>query len=339
MKTFVFLLLLISVLPVCGKKLERVVAIGGEGANDTFFDIRGAVLSPARDVYIADARGHFIARYNWKGEFIRKTGQKGAGPGELDFPKQLCFRDGLLYVNDSGNKRVVGYDREFNVRKTLRLKEIFMNGFCVTGKGDLVGDLLQLPGGKGRIGVYDGEGAPKARFFTWFPRSRIPPDLNPLSEVACNSFSNVQSVFVPGKKEQIIACFHFPDDPAEFFVFDLSGAQLEQFSVPVAGGYTFPGFFLKMPISYPDAHEQLSIDSLFFYKGQIVFSLRHNFYRGRTKEKTESSLVFVTRSGRIDSAIPLEGEVQFFYLSDDGYLLGKTVNADIEKLEIWRVTD
>ncbi len=58
-------------------------------------------------LYVADAGNHTIHVFSHRGEFIKQIGTRGIGPGQFNFPTQLCFDGaGQLYVSDTLNYRV-----------------------------------------------------------------------------------------------------------------------------------------------------------------------------------------------------------------------------------------
>jgi hypothetical protein len=72
--------------------------------------------------YVCDAEECCIKVFSAKGEFIRKIGRKGQGPGELGttFKFDVAGEDGLIYCADSGNSRVGIFDLAGNYRGVIK---------------------------------------------------------------------------------------------------------------------------------------------------------------------------------------------------------------------------
>src|SRR5690606_15267462 len=62
-------------------------------------------------IYVADAGAHHVAVFSPTDELLMTFGQRGAGPGEFNYPTYLALdRGGALYVSDSLNFRVQKLD-------------------------------------------------------------------------------------------------------------------------------------------------------------------------------------------------------------------------------------
>ena len=69
----------------------------------------GVAIGPDGNLYVAEAGGtrSRVSVWTSTGRFVRSFGDHGAGPGQLDDPKQLAVDGaGFVYVADSANSRV-----------------------------------------------------------------------------------------------------------------------------------------------------------------------------------------------------------------------------------------
>ena len=58
-------------------------------------------------IYVADAAGHVVYKFNADGALVGRMGRRGLEPGQFNFPTHLCVdRTGRLYVSDTLNYRV-----------------------------------------------------------------------------------------------------------------------------------------------------------------------------------------------------------------------------------------
>jgi DNA-binding beta-propeller fold protein YncE len=104
----------------------------------------GVARDPVRGrIFVADTQAHDIKVFDDDGALLARWGQRGAGPGELNYPTHLAFSDGTLIVCDSMNARVQGFDSEG--RPTLRIGErglyvgnlVRPKGVAADGEGNL----------------------------------------------------------------------------------------------------------------------------------------------------------------------------------------------------------
>ncbi len=57
------------------------------------------VVDADGNFYVNDSRGNQIVVFDAEGRFVRAIGRKGEGPGDLDFPRNLCIVGDTLQVN------------------------------------------------------------------------------------------------------------------------------------------------------------------------------------------------------------------------------------------------
>lgn len=104
---------------VTDAELGRVFRLGPDGTPLGAFGA-GVLTRPtgiARDpklgrIYVADTHAHNIKVFDDEGRLLATWGQRGEGPGELNFPTHLALTNGTLIVCDSLNARVQGFDAE-----------------------------------------------------------------------------------------------------------------------------------------------------------------------------------------------------------------------------------
>ena len=71
------------------------------------------------DVYVADSSNRRIQVFTPEGQYVRKFGSKGAGPGELCEPAGVAIDGDLVYVAESGNHRVSVFSAEGKFLKSF----------------------------------------------------------------------------------------------------------------------------------------------------------------------------------------------------------------------------
>ncbi len=78
--------------------------------------------STVRPIYVADGLGtnSRIAKFDKNGKFVRSWGQTGTAPGQFRQPRSLAIdAQGLIYVADTGNRRIQVFDGDGNLKGRL----------------------------------------------------------------------------------------------------------------------------------------------------------------------------------------------------------------------------
>lgn len=84
---------------------------GSSGNGDgQFLGPRGLAVDDAGNVYVSDTLNDRIEKFTNTGTFLGKWGATGTGNGEFSFPIGIAWGNGCLYVVDSNNSRVQGFD-------------------------------------------------------------------------------------------------------------------------------------------------------------------------------------------------------------------------------------
>ena len=94
-------------------ELKKVLSIGSNEPDYLFMTITGLVTDEEGNIYVADAGGSFIRKYNPEGVFIKEVGRYGQGPGEFSNSIGPLLYDGQkLYLKDGLNYRIAVLDKE-----------------------------------------------------------------------------------------------------------------------------------------------------------------------------------------------------------------------------------
>ncbi|TNE70639.1 hypothetical protein EP331_11395 [bacterium] len=100
--------------------------------SDTFSNIKALQVSPQGFVFVLDSEKSTLSRYKLdSGEFEFSVGAVGFGTNRFDNPNDLHLGAGFkLLVTDSGNQRVVQYDRNLQFLGEITSKNArLMNGW------------------------------------------------------------------------------------------------------------------------------------------------------------------------------------------------------------------
>jgi hypothetical protein len=111
-------------------KLVEDLSIGKEDGDESevFGYIRKLTLDCYDNIYIADTHENTIKNYNSQGEFIKRIGRLGEGPGEFKTLNDIhwCSFDSLLYVVDRKNHRISQFSLDGTYINGITMNEFKM---------------------------------------------------------------------------------------------------------------------------------------------------------------------------------------------------------------------
>ena len=84
-------------------KSASVSSTGSSGSgNGEFYNAYGITIGPDGNLYVAERSNHRVQVLDKNGTFIKKFGEQGTAPGQLNYPRDLIFLpDGKLIVGDT----------------------------------------------------------------------------------------------------------------------------------------------------------------------------------------------------------------------------------------------
>lgn len=354
--TLLIITLLTVVLNVPGYSedtpLQLIKTVGEDERDDyIIFGLADAILTDKKDIFILNAKGNFVAKYNWKGEFIDRVGQRGRGPQDFYFPRSLAYSSNSIYVLDRGNHRIVEMNlnsEEFKYYKEDP-KNQFMGKIAVLNSNMYLGVFSQIDSKRGRIGIIDTKGNVVKSFFNHSPVDIAPPkdSQESIEQIARKVIAS--SMLMPvfhfdEKKDEMLISFLIPDNPISFFVYNTNGKELRSFSYIINDKrYRFPLYVfeysldkLRDPIKYPERFEP-QIDSVFIYRENYIafLNLTHYVKAKEVGNNRRLCLIF-SRDGHLRKSFEIEKDLRIFRLSR-GYFLGTRTDEEIEKLYIFEL--
>lgn len=334
--------------------LKLVKTIGDERDDYTILGLADAVLTEKNDIYILNARGNFVAQYDWQGRFIEKVGQRGQGPKDYSFPRCLVYSHKKLYILDKGNKRIVEINTETGkfeyYREMNPVSFEMLNGF-IEGKGFL-GILSAISENHGSIAIADKNMKLQNSFFQKFPiDKRIKENDTVIRDgmsveqafraVMYNSRFSPTCVF-DEMHQEILVSFQSPDNPVRFFVYNPQGQLLREFSYTIADKkYKFCSFVLDTPIKKlsdlnrsPEHYEIVA--KVFFYKNYYGALLKLRDYKAKEKDPCQerSLMVIFNHNGKLVKEFFCNSDFDFLHQCN-GYILANLTEAETEQLYIY----
>ncbi len=349
-------LLVISLSIPCAagtERLQLVKTIGDDRDDYTIFGLADAEITDSKDIYILNSKANYVAHYDWEGHFKRRLGQRGQGPGDFSFPWGLAYYGDNLYVNDRGNRRLVGIN--LGTGKFSYIKQIQQNalgfGFSMIDGQTFIAVFGSIRDKRGRVGIFDSEFNITHTFFNHYPVDSGFSDAeltdSQKSELMIRQAiisSYTQPVFgVDGTKREVLVSFACPHNPVDFYLYNVAGKLLKKFSYTIEDKrYRYPEFFLTAPLTmlakpdkYPDRFMP-RINTLAIYKEHFVIFLSLDDHVKNEKVRSRQVCLIFDRNGKLKEKFPLgKGEMIFNY--SNGYFLGRNSEDDDTKLYIYKL--
>jgi hypothetical protein len=335
-------------------EFKLVKTIGDERDDYTIFGLGDAIITDDNDIYILNVRGNHIAKFGWDGLYKGKFGQKGQGPSDLYFPRSLAYFQGKIFVLDRGNHRIAEInisDGKFQYYKYSQNTRI-SNGLFVLDDCKFMGIFSEIKRNRGRIGIMDKKFNIIRSFFNKYPidmdlgngsftfKDGMSPDKIVRITTLNNSFEPVYDY--DRSSNEIIVSFRSPDNPIRFFVYNIDGKLVREFSYTInEKKYKFSRLFLDTPISklrepkkWPPRFEP-NLRVYIHNNHYVAFLALHDFEGKEIVRRRYFCLIF-GRDGNLISRIPLNSKLLIIRESN-GFFLASLWEEDIEKLYIYRL--
>jgi hypothetical protein len=354
--TIIFLTIFRSFIPSFNKNFKIVKIIGDDQDGCIFSTISDAILTPSKDIFILDGKESFIAKYDWEGNFINRVGQKGQGPGDFYWPTSINIFNGKVYFLDRFNNRFVEADLElknFNYFKfppEIRIPSIF----TVIDKNKFVIDYNSFnKPDNDKICIIE----KKAKINTRIKRlffNHTPIDIQSISKDN-RTLSRLRFLFeifyaLDDKSKKLLITFKNPDNPIVFFLYSINGELLKRFSYKMDKKYHFTHTLYKekkLSISSLKGQYAVDVDSVFYYdKHWYIFVAQYHYKTGNYEFKlsnhknyveTKSFYLKFDENGKLIGKFITDPYFRCFYISKDGYALGKHPNLELEQLMIYKI--
>lgn len=346
-KSIFCMIILLTCICIYAKEFDlKIVRTIGDERNDyTFFSISSAVVSEDKNIYVADWKGHFIAKYTWNGLFKKRIGQKGQGPGDFNRPQSLNFSDNKLFVFDWANDRIATLDKDLNILNYIKLKtpiRVKVRYLYLIHNNYFIGDSMNIEEGKGnkikKLKVIGQDGNIINSFFENIILKDKIDSLNLKQRFMLSGYAKL-IIGIDQEKKNILITHNLPKIPAEFFLYTSEGKFIKSFTHELDKKYKFPIEYILNPPPKPSSYSLLcSIGSVFIYKEYFLVFLTYVRYEKNSTTYENYCLLF-NHNGKLiqKKLINNKDTYNFFYITGDGYLLGKKVDKVIEKLYIFKI--
>lgn len=325
-----------------------------EDQSDHFFsNISDATLTSCKDIIILDGLGNTISKYDWNGNFINRIGQKGQGPGDFYFPTSVNIFNEKIYILDRLNNRFVEADMELKNLKYFRLNENRPSkSLDVINDNKFIIDHISFEKpDNNKICIIDKNGNLTRTFFNHTPIDidSIKNDGRTLSRLA---FISTITYALNNKLDKLLIAFHSSDNPIVFYLYSLDGELIKKFSYQMDKKYGFVRELCtvqKVSLSVLKGRYFINVESIFYYNNHWYIFITENHYKdGNFELNIRNHLEYFENKSfylKFDENCKLIGRFDInpyfkcFYISKDGYALGKHPHSESEELAIYKITD
>lgn len=331
----------------------RFVKIIEDQSGHIFSGISDATLTSCKDIIILDGLGNTISKYDWNGNFINRIGQKGQGPGDFYWPTSVNIFNEKIYILDRLNNRFVEADMELKNLKYFRLhKNNFSKSFDVIDGNKFIIDHISLnKPDDNKIRIIDKNGNLIRTFFNHTPIdiNSIKKDEKTLSRLA---FISKITYALNDKLDKLLITFHTSDNPIVFYLYSVNGELIKKFSYQTDKKYRFVHELYtaqKVSLSVFKGRYFIDVESVFYYNNHWYIFVSENHYKdGNFELNIRNHLEYFENKSfylKFDENCKLIGRFDInpyfkcFYISKDGYALGKHPHSDSEELVIYKITD
>lgn len=319
-------------------KLKLVKTIGDDRDDYIFYRISSAVLSDKKDIYIADRRCNFVAKYNWNGKFIKRIGQLGNedGTGEFNSPTSLNIVDSKLYILDEMNYRIAWTDlnlsglkyQPIGDKKTKSQRNF--SSFTVLKHGQCIANSSVSWEGNGRMVNFDWEKNEVKSFFNHYP-------INCVKNLKYMDFLPV--FCYDAVKGNILVTFQYPGNPIKFYLYSREGKELKGFDYPFEKHYRLPDHFYEKEKLPPDEYYFFAVNTILMYERKFLVFLTKFYEKGElsVSERVKQFCLVFDESGTFLEKFPVAKGLGVFFISKEGYVLAKNFDVEDEKLYIYKL--
>ena len=106
--------------------LKETLSIGSE-ESDILYQWSGVCTDDEGNIYVTDFMDYSIKKFDPKGNFIKKTGSRGHGPGEFTGPTNIQYCRNKLYISDLYKLGISVYDKDLNYQRDIYTGNLIMH--------------------------------------------------------------------------------------------------------------------------------------------------------------------------------------------------------------------
>ena len=317
-----------------GMSLKKILSIGSNDKNYIFSAISSARFDEARNIYVSDAQGSFIRKYDKEGRFMKEIGRRGQGPGDFGDAIDIYW-DGNLHVLDGRNSRIAVLDEKLNIMRYIRIsglahKLIRLNDLYYCNAG-------AFEPNQNKIVVFDDKGSVPFSFHRDSP-DYLPKSALSKADKAMNIMHGGIEIDGHGKVNEIVATYRDPGKALELFFYSAGGKLLRKQEIEHPIKYEFPSYLLKWPPVYPEKSTLVMVRSIRYTKAdQVLIHYAYSFFKNSKGYETHSFLLRIDSVlGSIVDKIEIDSNLEVMDIRD-GLLCAKYSGDNGQELQLYEI--
>jgi hypothetical protein len=106
------------------------------GGKDFFVAPSDLAFDDQGTIYVCDSRANNIKVFDATGKYLKTVGKTGQGPGDLNYPVEIEFSAGKLYIRELMNSRISIFDQEGNFIKSVPILEVGISWWNIAALPD-----------------------------------------------------------------------------------------------------------------------------------------------------------------------------------------------------------
>lgn len=320
--------------------LRLAIEIGAERENYEFASISGLAIFN-KEIFVVDSKAYTIYKYDWNGDFLKKIGQKGKGPGDFSDPYSIQIKGDKLYIYDHWNFRIAITDPEFKTWdyiKTIGLKtssgtlysfSFLLSPIWLENDRWLGMNQLYVPE-QGKLFFFDSRQHVSQDFFP-----QLPADIGHLKNAKHFRIATHILAAVNENTRRIMTVFGFPGDTLKITLFDFNGCQTAQTSFLLGKKFQFPYDLMTELFQYEGVMNW--VFEIFPFQDYFIVYIAE-FYRKSLKADDElrnQYHLIVDSRGKVQYKIP--APYRFRNSSPDGCLIGFREKNDLLTVGVYQL--
>ncbi len=328
-------------------RLQHIRTIGNDDdRNYIFVKVRDVKFDANKNFYVADFKGYCIAKYSFDGKHIVRTGKHGQGPKEFISLQSILVEDNKLYAHDVSNDRLSIYDSDLKFLSSRKIEPSVARIKGIADNDSLITINFYNNYGQdhGRIALINRRGEEYRSYFNrhWFGEYKS----GNKRDEGIKKFGTVVQACYSVESGDILIGFRTSRAPVDIFLLNKTGSIKQILKYEADPEYQLPEWYYNQELAHQifrpgskmkSDSNRIRLDSLFIYKNRYFVFLKYQ-NSGIYHADTHKHLFLVfDESGKLISETELKNDLTFFDISEDGYLIGADVEAEVPTVQIHKL--